>query len=182
LLRFKPLTEGSIFSALFASAASQAFAMNLSLTGETLVLSFGPDGLPAEEIVVPVSASDEYITAAIDFFIQGNRFEAALNPAYSAESEQQDSLSDGYLEFQRYAKSVSLAVPLSGDCVLRLGASAQKAEDAEQEPAAGVSTVIWDEFAILNARSSFRGAGSTVSARTGMGFFGERILKGIAGL
>jgi hypothetical protein len=182
LFRFKPLTEGRVLSALFASVASQSFEMNLSLIGETLVLSFGPDGLPAEEIAAPISASDEYITAAIDFFIQGNRFEAALNPAYSAESEQPDSLSDAYLEFRQYAKSVALAVPLSGDCVLRFGAPAPQAEDAEAEPAVGVSTVIWDEFAILNARSPFLAASSTVSARTRMSFFGEKILKGIAGL
>jgi hypothetical protein len=182
LLRFKPLTDGRILSALFAAPASRSFEMNLSLAGETLVLSCGAEGLPAEEIAAPLSASGEYITAAIDFFFQGNRFEVALNPAYSAESEQQVSFLDGYPEFQRYATSVALAVPLGGDCVLRIGVSAQKAEDAEAEPVAGVSTVIWDEFAILNARPSIHAAGAAVSARTGISFFGERILKGIAGL
>ena len=146
LLRLKPLAEGAIFSAVFASAApsGEALEMNLALKGETLTLNLGAPGKAAEALSAPVvSVSGDYITIAIDFSIQPNRFEAALNPAYFTEAgaEERSLLADDVAEIR--AGGIGLAAPLNGECGVKLGVSG-----SSEKEAAGV-TAIWDEFAVL---------------------------------
>jgi hypothetical protein len=136
LLRFKPAAEGCILSALFTSTASpaEALEMDLSLKGETLSLSLGAVGNSAEQSVEEISAaaislSDDYITVAINFSIRSNSFEAVLN-----------------IDAQDYAKSVSLAAPLNGECSLKLGAPGS----IEKETVAAGTTAVWDEIAVLH--------------------------------
>jgi hypothetical protein len=142
LFRLKPVSEGGIFSALFASTGStEALVMNLGLNGENLTLSLGVPGAPAEAISVPVDpVSSENITVVINFSILANRFEAVLSLAPSVESENQDSVVYTDTGIQSYVTGIGLAAPLNGECRVSLGAGGEETLAA--------TTAIWDELVI----------------------------------
>ncbi|MDR1575656.1 MAG: hypothetical protein LBS37_06585 [Treponema sp.] len=157
LLRFKPISNGSIFNAQFTTRASlpAGLEMDLSLNGENLTLRLTASETSTVELSAPVVfTSDEYITAAIDFLILPNRFEAVLNPIYSAEAEQQAILLDNNPKVQIRKTVIGLDVPLSGDCNLALGTGGGSAGAA----------AIWDEFAILHLSPGLFAKGPAVSA------------------
>jgi hypothetical protein len=144
LFRFKPSAEGVILSAQFASAAStEALGMYLSLAGETLTLRLGGKDSAAVISAPIVFNSGDYITAAIGFSIESNRFEVTLNPVFESEG-QVDPFADTSAAVQSYVMSISLTASLNGKCSLTLGASSSSTETT----GAGI-TAIWDELVIL---------------------------------
>jgi hypothetical protein len=153
LLRFKPVADGNILSALFAPAEDTeeaALGMNLSLKGETLSLSLSVPGKAAEETAAAVidRADGGYIAVAIEFTIQAGRFEARFYPDYLLSAQNAESASDDNRAVQHYEIGVRLAAPLSGEGSFILGG----------QNGAGI-TAIWDELAILQGAPAFLAAG-----------------------
>jgi hypothetical protein len=156
LLRFKPISNGSIFNAQFTTRVSPpaSFEMSLSLNGENLTLRLTASETSVVELSAPVIfTSDEYITVAIDFLILPDRFEVVFNPIYSAESEQQAVLLNNNPKVQIGKTLIGLNAPLSGECNFALGTGGS----------AG-ATAIWDEFAILHLAPELFAKGPAVSA------------------
>ncbi|MDR0583939.1 MAG: hypothetical protein LBG57_06275 [Treponema sp.] len=157
LLRFKPVSDGPVFNARFTSRASSpgGLEMKLSLNGENLILRLSTSETSVVEISAPVvPTSGEYVTAAIDFLILSNRFEAVFNPIYSAESRQQEALLNNNPMVQIGKTGIGLDVPLNGECDLALGLGGGST---------GV-TAIWDELALLHLESQLFAKGPAVSA------------------
>jgi hypothetical protein len=194
LLRFKPVSEGCIFSARFASTVSPGgLALSLGLTGENLTLKLSASEQSTEEISLPVnSLSGEYITVAIDFFILPDSFEVMLSPVYSAQPEDQKLFLDD-TAVQNIVKSISLAASLNGECSLKLGAesdfektgSASRAAAKTSAPAGAQASVraaaIWDELAILHPAPVLRAIGPGVISADG-NFSGEEKEKSAGAL
>lgn len=173
LFRFKPVSDGCIFKAQFASqgASLEDLEMDLSLSGGTLILKLSTSETSVEAASALTSLADgEYITAAIDFLILPNRFEAAINPAYSTEPERQTVVSNNPAA-RIVRTSIGFAVPLNGECSVEFGVGSEKAGQA--------AFAIWDEFALLHLAPQFFAKGpSTIPA----GSSGDEREKGVSSL
>jgi hypothetical protein len=138
VLRFNPVSEGAVFSALFKGKGEDSSLVTLDLSlssredGMILGLNFGGKG-----ISIPISSelleNEAFITAVIDFSIEADRFTAALsleNPGTANPKPVAITLSD----------------PLTGEGTFRLGGSPEPAKGEKNDKS--TVTAILDEFAV----------------------------------
>ncbi|MDR1099919.1 MAG: hypothetical protein LBL28_05495 [Treponema sp.] len=145
MLRFKPVSEGLVFSSCFKSESAPAdmVYMNLSVAGETLNLDIIAPERSAAITLNYTEEAESFITLFIDFVIHENYFEARIDrendPAPPAEP-----------------KRISLLNPLNGEGSFQFGASLKNTEvkedqeelvPEEEKPAYFPVTAILDEFA-----------------------------------
>ncbi|GHV48490.1 hypothetical protein AGMMS49546_39090 [Spirochaetia bacterium] len=132
LLRFKPVSEGTVFTALFGRGNS--LDMNLSIGDKKLILSLDADG---QNVEIPLSLesmdNDTPVTVTIDFCFEANRFIAGLNlEKFGA------TISE--------VMSIPLSAALSGEGTFRLGGVRSVFGTSEKNEESPV-TAIFDEFA-----------------------------------
>ncbi|GHT71051.1 hypothetical protein FACS1894110_23520 [Spirochaetia bacterium] len=118
LLRFKPVSNGTIFNALFNGAGSSQMIldMNLSFGDRGLILGLKA-GTKSVEISIPLAsfANEAFTIAGIDFSIEADRFTAAVSLGESNPVAPEPV-------------SILLSNPLSGEGTFRLGGPRRAAE------------------------------------------------------
>ncbi|GHV55655.1 hypothetical protein AGMMS49579_19080 [Spirochaetia bacterium] len=118
LLRFKPVSGGTVFNALFNGVgSSQAILdMNLSFGDKGLILDL-KTGTKSVEIPIPLKsfANEAFIMVGIDFSIEADRFTAAVSLGESN-------------AITPKSVSIILSNPLSGEGTFRLGGPRRAAE------------------------------------------------------
>jgi hypothetical protein len=155
LLRLAPLGEGVILSGGFrlVNSPSEALTLELSYIQDQLVLTFSA-GKETREDRLPLSPSrsEEFITAVINFQLEGEHFYGGL------------SLTDTAVFSPE--KSITLSQPLSGEGSFRLGTekppAARQKSTAAAAPAAAPSTGSSEQTA-----SSDTAAAAAVRQNTG---------------
>ncbi|MDR1277428.1 MAG: hypothetical protein LBK02_01610 [Treponema sp.] len=121
MLRFKPVSEGLIFSSCFKSESAPAdmVYMNLSFAGETLNLDIIAPETSAAITLNYTEEAERFVTLFIDFAIHENYFDARISrendPAPPAEP-----------------KKISLLNPLNGEGSFQFGASLKNTEIKEE--------------------------------------------------
>jgi hypothetical protein len=149
MLRFKPVSAGTVLSALFKAASpADQICLNLSVAEETLNLDLiGRETSASISLRYIPEEGQGFITLFVDFSILDGRFDARL-------SREDDA------DLPAEPVSLSLASPLSGEGSFQLGDSLLKTEEKEngngqeagsifpEEQTAVPVTALFDEFAL----------------------------------
>jgi hypothetical protein len=123
MLRFKPVSEGVIFSALFKAESSprDQVCVNLSFFGEALTLDImGREESASIPLRYVPEEENGFISLFVDFSIREDRFDARLSREHDENLPPEPA-------------SVSLPNPLSGEGSFQLGASLAEPEIPETE-------------------------------------------------
>jgi hypothetical protein len=144
--RFKPLSEGDIFSVQFGTAFD--VTMTLSTKKSNLVLTLASASKTYSETLKLPDENDSFITVSVKFFIQSDRL-------YAKMVLEKPSLERPVLDFNNQKEPVinliSMEAELDKEFKIMLGQQQKKSADNAQAAAVQgqAFTALWDELAVL---------------------------------
>ena len=157
LVRAKPVSDGILINANFASTTSkESLKINFLLKSDVLVLESIPADLPVEEAAVPLEAfeSDSGLSIFVVFYLYSDQFEIEL---FSEKNPLK----------QIYSGIIPISEPLNGECRICLGSqdynllevflNAPGERPSSERTASQISnrynlplTAIMDQFAVMH--------------------------------